>query len=124
MENETIITKSIKHTKKAQFVMVFVTTQQEIDSQIKHIAALLDEDAILWICYPKKSSKKYTCDFNRDTGWKVVGDFDLEILRQVAVDEDWSALRFRKSAYIKTITRRESYALKANAKSRTTQKGK
>lgn len=124
MENETIITKSIKHTKKAQFVMVFVTTQHEIDSQIKHIAALLHGDAILWICYPKKTSKKYTCDFNRDTGWKVVGDFDLETVRQVAIDEDWSALRFRKSAYIKTITRRESYALTANTKSRTTQKGK
>jgi hypothetical protein len=42
----------------------------------------------------------------------------------VAIDEDWSALRFRKVAFVKTITRRESYALTKEAKARTTQKGK
>jgi hypothetical protein len=41
----------------------------------------------------------------------------------VAIDEDWSALRFRKVEFIKTITRRESYALTTEAKKRTTQKG-
>jgi hypothetical protein len=42
----------------------------------------------------------------------------------VAIDEDWSALRFRKVGYIKTITRRESFAMSKVAKERTTQKGK
>jgi hypothetical protein len=37
--------------------------------------------------------------------------------------EDWSALRFRKAEFIKTIARRESFALTPDAKARTTQKG-
>jgi hypothetical protein len=41
----------------------------------------------------------------------------------VAIDEDWSALRFRDVAFVKKITRRESFALTEEAKNRTTQKG-
>jgi hypothetical protein len=37
----------------------------------------------------------------------------------VAVDEDWSALRFRKTQYIKTMTRREDFALSAEGKQKT-----
>ena len=54
----------------------------------------------------------------------MVGQYNLEPVRLVAIDEDWSALRFRKVEYIKKITRKESYALTAEAKNRTTQKGK
>jgi len=28
-------------------------------------------DAIVWFTYPKGTSKKYKCDFNRDTGWTL-----------------------------------------------------
>ncbi len=45
-------------------------------------------DAIIWFTYPKTSSKKYTCEFNRDTGWAVLGELGLEGVRQVAIDED------------------------------------
>ncbi|MDN3689354.1 hypothetical protein [Cyclobacterium jeungdonense] len=78
---------------------------------------------VIWICYPKASSKQYKCDFNRDTGFGILGDYGLEAVRQVAIDEDWSALRFRKVEYIKNITRRESFALTKEAKRRTNKKG-
>lgn len=55
--------------------------------------------------YPKGSSKRYKCNFNRDTGWAALGNLGLEGVRMVAVNEDWSALRFRKVEYIKTLTR-------------------
>jgi hypothetical protein len=41
----------------------------------------------------------------------------------VAIDEDWSALRFRRVNHIKNITRKESFALTKEAKERTSQKG-
>jgi hypothetical protein len=118
----TIITDAAKVV-EAEFVMCFVTTQPEIDTFISTIYDKLKGDAILWVCYPKSSSKKYKCDFNRDTGFTVLGKYGLEGVRQVAVDEDWSALRFRKVEYIKTITRRESFAMTSEAKQRTTKKG-
>jgi hypothetical protein len=89
-----------------EFVMAFVNKQEQIDLLIPQISHLLKGDAILWMCYPKGTSKKYTCDFNRDTGWDVLGKYNLEGVRQVAIDEDWSALRFRKVDYIKTMSRK------------------
>jgi hypothetical protein len=37
----------------------------------------------------------------------------------VAIDENWSALRFRKAAFIKSMTRREDFALSAEGKQKT-----
>jgi hypothetical protein len=106
-----------------EFAVIFVTKQKEIDTIISQVGPKLAEDAVIWFCYPKGSSKKYTCDFNRDTGWVSLGEFNLEPVRQVAIDEDWSALRFRNVDKIKKITRKESFAITEKAKKRTTKKG-
>jgi hypothetical protein len=124
MARETKIVKEIKSIKEIEFILCFVSTQKEVDKIADEIKSKLVGDVILWMCYPKGTSKKYTCDFNRDTGWEKLGNLNLEPVRMVAIDEDWSALRFRKVEFIKTITRRESYALTKTAKSKTTQKGK
>lgn len=105
------------------FAICFVMTQAEIDRFISAVERKLPGDVVIWICYPKASSKQYKCDFNRDTGFGILGDYGLEAVRQVAIDEDWSALRFRKVEYIKNITRRESFALTKEAKRRTNKKG-
>ena len=113
------IKKDIKKVKTIEFVIIFVLTQEQIDNSIELIFPKLNGDAVLWYCYPKGTSKKYKCDFNRDTGWETLGNCNLEGVRQVAIDEDWSALRFRKTEYIKTLTRRESYAISKDGKERT-----
>jgi hypothetical protein len=122
MKNHITIVSKLAKVKSIEFILVFVTMQAEIDIVVKEIDVKLNGDAIVWFCYPKGTSKKYKCDFNRDTGWASVAKLNFEPVRQVAIDEDWSALRFRKVEYIKTITRREDYALTAEAKNRTTQK--
>ncbi len=123
MATEAKIVKDLNKVKEIGFILCFVTTQKEVDKMAAAIYPKLMGDVLLWMCYPKGSSKKYTCDFNRDTGWQILGKLNLETVRMVAIDEDWSALRFRKVEFVKTITRRESLALTKGAKSRTTQKG-
>jgi len=81
---------------------------------------LLAEDAPFWCCYPKKSSKKYASDLSRDGGWQPLGDLGFEPVRQVALDEDWSALRFRKAEKIKTLTRSADFAMSETGKARAT----
>jgi hypothetical protein len=56
--------------------------------------------------YPKGTSKCYTCDFNRDSGWDVIRNAGFDSVRQIAIDEDWSALRFRRVEYIKSYAGR------------------
>lgn len=64
-------------------------------------AAALEGDAVLWIAYPKGGSKRYRCDYNRDGDWSVLEAAGFRPIRQVAIDDDWSALRFRRSAFVK-----------------------
>ena len=105
--------------KKIGFTVIFVTKKAEINTIIGDIAPKLEGDAVLWFAYPKGSSKKYMCDFNRDTGWEKLGEYNLEPVRQVAIDQDWSALRFRNIDYIKKLKRREGFALSEKGKMRT-----
>jgi hypothetical protein len=46
---------------------------------------------ILWVAYPKANR----ADINRDTLWPILGEHGMRPIGQVAVDEIWSALRFR-----------------------------
>ncbi len=124
MKKVTSVITSLNKVKEIEFVLLFVTTLKEIENNFKTLFPICKGDTIIWLCYPKGTSKKYKCDFNRDTGWQALAKYEVEPVRMVAIDEDWSALRFRKVAFIKTITRRESHALTKTAKERTTQKGK
>ncbi|MFM7430612.1 MAG: hypothetical protein ACKO1F_12010 [Flammeovirgaceae bacterium] len=96
---------SLMNAKSVSFFLAFVTKQKEVDEWSKKIAAVLSDDGLLWLAYPKGTSKKFKCDFNRDTGWNVLGKLGFEPVRMVAIDEDWSALRFRKPENIKKMTR-------------------
>jgi hypothetical protein len=107
MAESATVVKNENEIPEIEFVLVFVTKQHEIGEIISSIYSKLKGDAILWFCYPKGTSKKYKCDFNRDTGWRGLKKYTLEPVRQVAIDDDWSALRFRKREYIKTMTRKE-----------------
>jgi hypothetical protein len=56
----------------------------------------LKSDGLLWICYPKGSSKMKT-DLNRDILWGQMEKFGLAGVSLVSVDEVWSDMRFRPS---------------------------
>ena len=101
------------------FCLVFATRQAEVDAFARLIAQKTRGDAVVWFAYPKGSLKKYKCDFNRDRGWDELGRLGFEPVRQVSIDEDWSALRFRRVEYIKTMIRHTDGALTEQGKTRT-----
>jgi len=104
---------------KTPFAIGFAVTEAERDLVSSMVAEASEGDAIVWIAYPKGASKKYKCSFNRDSGWSVLGKAGFEPVRQVAIDEDWSALRFRRTEHIKSLTRRQGMAISAEGKRRT-----
>jgi hypothetical protein len=83
------------------FCLAFVTRKSEVEALAPEIAARAKGDAIVWFAYPKGTSKKYTCDFNRDTGWDAMKAAGFDTVRSIAIDEDWTALRFRRVEFIK-----------------------
>ena len=107
---------------RTSFVMAFAVTQAEVDAASKRIAACAEGDAIVWMAYPKGTSRKYKCEFNRDSGWALLGQAGYEPVRIVAIDGDWSALRFRKVEFIKAITRNPSGAISRAGRARASSK--
>lgn len=90
------------------FMIIFVKNSSDVDFHTPMALHNLMADGILWFCYPKKSSKKYISDLDRDNGWKSLNDSGLFGVRLVSIDEDWSAIRFRNVKYIKSVSGRIS----------------
>ena len=114
------IQRDLKDAAQIDFSLAFVTKQKEVDTLGKAIARKAEGDAVVWFAYPKGSSKKYKSEINRDHGWKVLGDAGFEPVRMVAIDEDFSAVRFRRAEFIKTLTRGKEHRMSAKGKARAT----
>ena len=95
------IRRDLELVRDVSFLLAFVTRKSEVDGLAKQVAARAKGDAIVWFAYPKGTSKKYKCDFNRDNGWDTLKSKGFDTVRAVAIDEDWSALRFRRVEFIK-----------------------
>jgi hypothetical protein len=93
------------------FSLAFVTTQRQVDTLAQAIASRAKGDAVVWFAYPKGTSKRYKSEINRDSGWQVLGEAGFEPVRAVAIDEDWSAIRFRRVEFIKTMTRANEHRI-------------
>ena len=79
---------------KYDFAHLFVKDQAELEQFGPKALESVAYDGLLWISYPKKSSKVKT-DLSRDQGWDVVASAGLRPVTQVSVDATWSALRYR-----------------------------
>src|SRR5678816_2054850 len=112
------VRRSMADAKQVEFSLTFATKQKEVDSLARTVGRKAAGDAIVWIAYPKKSSKKYSCEFNRDSGWPSMGVAGFEPVRMIAIDEDWSAFRFRRAEFIKNMTRPAEHRYSAQAKKR------
>ncbi|MGA3070562.1 MAG: hypothetical protein ABSD43_10145 [Terracidiphilus sp.] len=93
--------RTLESTPEIRFSLAFVTRQAEVDAIVPQVAARAKGDAIVWFAYPKSTSKRYKCDFNRDTGWDTLKASGFDTVRAIAIDEDWTGLRFRRVEFIK-----------------------
>lgn len=80
-------------------VLLFAKDSTVLNNSFPKLSERLMADAILWIAYPKKSGR-IKSDMSRDTNWDVVTKEGFIGVRQIAIDDDWSALRFRKAAAV------------------------
>jgi hypothetical protein len=116
------VQRDLRNVDQIGFSLAFVTKQKEVDTLGKAIAKKAEGDAVVWFAYPKGSSKKYKSEINRDSGWKILGEAGFEPVRMIAIDEDWSAVRFRRVDFIKTLTRGREHRMSAKGKARAAQK--
>jgi len=103
---DVVIDQKIDPRYPYEFIIIFVKSQSDVELYAPMTLHNLMADGVLWFCYPKKTSKKFTSDIDRDHGWKALNDSGLHGIRLVAIDQDWSALRFRNKKFIKSSSKR------------------
>jgi hypothetical protein len=94
------VVRDLGEVATVRFALAFAARRAELDALAAALALRADGDAVLWFAYPKRSSRRYRADFDRDHGWDLLAEAGFDPVRQVSIDEDWSALRFRRVEYI------------------------
>ncbi|MFF2887103.1 YdeI family protein [Paenibacillus sp. NPDC057967] len=89
-----------------EFVLLFVTSLAELEKRAPVAIRAAETDALLWICYPKGTSRIKT-DINRDTGWTLMKTFGTEGVAMISMDETWSAMRYRPEGAAKSSRSRK-----------------
>jgi hypothetical protein len=89
--------KTISVAKKAPADGIFVTFKslKELNNEIETVLLKWNQVGPMWIIYPKSDSKN-KFDINRDTAWRDVKKFKLDIVGNIAINEKWSSLRVKK----------------------------
>jgi hypothetical protein len=90
----------------ADMVLVFVSNAAAMPDAVA-AAERYRDGGRLWVAYPKKSGRLRS-DIDRDHGWEAMKAAGLLPVTQVAIDQDWSALRWRRRSEFAKITRRAS----------------
>lgn len=78
-----------------EFVHLFITSKKDYDERIHDALLKLSDKGTLWISYPK-SDRKNRYDINRDILFGITQEQGIIACSNVALDDRWSALRFKK----------------------------
>src|SRR5512138_497940 len=87
MKHDAPISETL--TGKFDWIQIFVKNKAELDKLAPKAAKALKPESILWISFPKGSSKNQT-DLTRDKGWESVRALDLKWITLISVNENWS----------------------------------
>lgn len=79
----------------ADVVLLFVAARAQFDAGLSQQLPRLRPTAILWVAYPKLTSK-LAGDLSRDIIHTLARIHGLTTVSQIAIDDDWSALRLKR----------------------------
>jgi hypothetical protein len=85
---------SSKLSGKFDWIQIFAKNKKELDELVPKAARALKSESMLWLSFPKGSSKIQT-DLTRDKGWDVLQNLDLKWITLVSVNDAWSAFALR-----------------------------
>jgi len=79
----------------ADAVLVFAKDKAELEPRLPMLAEVAGRGGISWLAYPK--ARQLGTDLNRDIIRELVPSAGLDPVRQISLDETWSALRLKLS---------------------------
>jgi hypothetical protein len=90
------IERAAPRASQHDFALVFVRSMAEAEGVAETITSRLSPAAVFWLAYPQQTSRKYRADINRDKGNALFQSQGLTGVAMVSLDDDWSAMRFRR----------------------------
>lgn len=84
-------------TRKIDFALVFAVNEQQLGLIVQEVLPALRPDGKFWVAYPKPGSKIATT-LTRTCSWGCITCAGYEVVRDVALDHVWTAVRFKKAA--------------------------
>ena len=85
---------SFQENLKSENTLVFIHERKDFLDFLNHQLMKVKSDGVLWIAYPKGTSKIKT-DINRDSMRLTSPEFGITVVTSISINETWSALRFR-----------------------------
>lgn len=82
-------------SKKIDFALVFAINEQQLGAIVREVLPALRPDGKFWVAYPKPGSKIATT-LNRECSWTCITGSGYEMVRDVALDHVWTAVRFKR----------------------------
>ena len=80
----------------AEAVMLFCERKADLEAGLAHALEQVAEGGHLWVCYPKGKTKEPR-DLTRDVGWDALEGKGLDSVNLIAVNDSWSAFKFRRT---------------------------
>ena len=79
----------------SHIIQVFINSSQQLETEIDRLAPLVTEGGMLWITYPKLTSR-LKGDIHRDSINEFAQSRGWTGIAIISIDEDWSALRLKR----------------------------
>jgi hypothetical protein len=95
MDKRIGVNKARAAVAEAEVVLLFTPDRAGFDAGLRGLLKTMPKTAILWVAYPKLTSK-LAADLSRDVIHKLAPKHGLDTVSQIAIDDDWSALRLKR----------------------------
>lgn len=86
-------------SRKIDFALVFAINKKQLTQILDDVIPALHEEGKFWIAYPKLSSK-IASDLSREENWDIMSIYGFSGVRQITLDNVWTALRFQRSEVV------------------------
>lgn len=96
LKNELIINQNVHKPEntKYNFILTFQTTKKKLEEEIPQLKQQLEENALLWVAYPKR--KSLDTDLNRDILRNTMDHLGFTGVSLISLNETWSSMRFKQ----------------------------
>ncbi|RAV27506.1 hypothetical protein [Sinomicrobium soli] len=106
------IYESLVQVNKVEFALVFVTTIRDFEQQMLTLGPKLKDDVVLWVAHPRTISAHFDTDITDAYDWGPLTRNAYDAVNTLTINEDWEAIRFRKTEYANPLYRNREKDIK------------